>query len=81
MIFLKSILAGIAGSILGIVLLAIAIISSRITNESISGTIWVRILPFLPLAMTLLGFAAGFYLMFQRLSRRAQRLTRPIEKV
>jgi len=69
MIYLKSVLAGIAGSILAVTLLLIAIIGSRITNESISGTILAKILPFLPFGMLLLGFVVGFSFMFKRCYR------------
>ncbi|HLQ77851.1 MAG TPA: hypothetical protein VK210_10875 [Terriglobia bacterium] len=70
MIYLKSTLAGIGGSILAIVLLVVAIIILNVTKAS-TGMGMIGISIFLPLGMMLLGFAAGFSLMFIKLNRRS----------
>ena len=68
MIYLKSLLAGIAGSVLALTtLLVVVIIVTRIVNISATGTVWAKIIPFLPLTTVVLGFVIGFHLMYRKL--------------
>jgi hypothetical protein len=68
MIYLKSILAGIAGSILGILLFVVTIILLNVTGAAGSGMTGIGIV--FPLGLVVLGFAGGYFLMFRRLRRR-----------
>ena len=64
MAYIKSIVAGIVTSIASLVLFAV-IITSRYRSKGGTGMVAVRIFAPLPLAILLLGFAAGFYLVFR----------------
>ena len=75
MIYLKCVLAGIAGSVLGVLLFVIAIIILNVPGAATVGTTGISAIP--PLGLFAgglidgLGFAAGYYLMFHKLRRRA----------
>jgi hypothetical protein len=75
MIYLKCVLAGIAGSILGVLLFVIAIIILKVPGAAAMGVTGISAIPPLGLFVGGLidgfGFAAGYYLMFHKLRRRA----------
>ena len=71
MMYLKSVLAGIAGSIVAFLLLIFAVIILGITKVIGAGTPSGGIIAFIPLGTILLGFVAGFLAMFSKLRRRA----------
>ena len=62
MVYLKSIGAGIAASILSVVAFAVIV---GILNRREEGMVGINILGVLPLTIALLGFAAGFYFIFR----------------
>jgi len=67
MIYLKSILAGIAGSILVIIVFVIVLIVLNTTSFfKPDGMVGINVLSPLPLALVGLGFVAGFYLVFRK---------------
>jgi hypothetical protein len=67
MIYLKSLLAGIAGSVLVVIVFVMALILSNITGflkpERMVG---INVLSPIALAIVGLGFVAGFYLVFRK---------------
>ena len=63
MSYLKSILAGIGGSILALILLIVVIVILNIMKVSKDGMVGISII--VPLVLALLGFAVGFYLVFR----------------
>ena len=73
MIYLKCVLAGIAGSILGVLLFFIVIIILKVPGAATVGMTGIGAIP--PLGMFVggiidgLGFGAGYYLMFRKLQR------------
>lgn len=71
MIYLKSILGGIAGSILVVIMFIIAMIILNTTGlVPQGGMVGIGVFSPLALAIVVLGFAAGFYLAFRRSRRR-----------
>jgi len=71
MIYLKSILAGIAGSILMVIMFVIAVIVLNTTGFLVqSGMVGIRIFSPLVLTIVMLGFVAGFYFVFRKSSLR-----------
>jgi hypothetical protein len=73
MTYLKSVLAGIAGSIVMLVLIVVAIISINITRTGQHGSM-IAISFIYPLGLMVAGFIAGFYLMLRRSSRHTRSL-------
>jgi hypothetical protein len=59
--YIKSVIAGIVVSIVSLILLAV-IVSSKYRGR---GMVAIRIFAPLPLAIMILGFAAGYYVMFR----------------
>jgi hypothetical protein len=74
MTYLKSVLAGIAGSILGVLLFVIIIIILNVPEAAAAEMTGISAIP--PLGLIVLGFidglgfVAGYYLMFRKLRRR-----------
>jgi hypothetical protein len=67
MIYLKSILAGIAGSILLVILFVIAVILLNTTGFLIQdGMVGINVFSPLVLTIVVFGFVAGFYLVFRK---------------
>jgi hypothetical protein len=67
MIYLKSILAGIAGSILGVVMFVIIVIVLNATGMvPQGGMVGISVFSPLLLARVAGGFVAGFYLVFRK---------------
>jgi hypothetical protein len=62
MIYLKSVFAGLSGSILAIVMFAIV---AGILYRKTPGFVGINVVGLLPLSVALVGFAVGFYLMFR----------------
>jgi hypothetical protein len=75
MIYLKCVLAGIAGSVLGVLLFVIAMIILNVPGASTVGATGISAIPPLRLFVGGLidgfGFTAGYHLMFQKLRRSA----------
>ena len=65
MIYLKSVLAGIGGSLLGIILLVIVIVilNARYANQSVM--VGINVVGPIPIAVVSLGFILGFYMVFR----------------
>ena len=63
MIYLKSVLAGIGGSILALILFVVVIVAMNILRLSGSGMVGIR-MP-IPIALAALGFILGFYLVYR----------------
>jgi hypothetical protein len=67
MIYLKSVLAGIAGSVLVVIVFVMALIVSNITGFlKPEGMVGINVLSPIALAIVGLGFVAGFYLVFRK---------------
>ena len=74
MIYLKSIFAGIAGSILVVIVFVVAMIVSNVTGFfKPEGMVGISIFSPLLLAIVALGFVAGFYLVFRKSRLRRSR--------
>lgn len=63
MIYLKSILSGIGGSILGLILFIVVVVILNVMKVGKDGMVGISII--VPLGLALLGFAVGFYLVFR----------------
>ena len=75
MIYLKSILAGIAGSILVVIVFVMAMIVSNVTGFfKPEGLVAISVFSPLLLAIVALGFVAGFYLVFRKSRLRRSRI-------
>ena len=74
MTYLKCVLAGIAGSILGVLLFVIIIIILKVPGAAAIGTTGIVAIPHLGLFVLGLidgfAFGAGYYVMFRKLRRR-----------
>jgi hypothetical protein len=68
MIYLKSTLAGLGGSILALILLIAVIVILNILKVSKNGMVGIGIFGPLPLGVVILGFVLGFYLVFRNSS-------------
>jgi len=64
-IYLKSALAGLGGSILALFLLAVVFVVLNILNANKSGMVGISVIGPLPILVIVLGFALGFYLVFR----------------
>ena len=63
MVYLKSVLAGIGGSILALILFVVVIVAINILRLSGPGMVGIR-MP-IPIALAALGFILGFYLVYR----------------
>jgi len=63
MIYLKSILAGLGGSVLALILLVAVFVILNVLKVFQDGMVGISII--VPLGLALFGFAAGFYLVFR----------------
>jgi hypothetical protein len=74
MINLKSVLAGIAGSILGVLPFVVVMINLNVPRAAAAGMTGIAAIPPLGLfglgLISGLGFTSGYYLMFRKLRRR-----------
>jgi uncharacterized YccA/Bax inhibitor family protein len=75
MIYLKSILAGIAGSILVVIMFVIALIVLNTTGFfKPDGMVGISVFSPMMLAIVAFGFVAGFYLVFRKSRLRRSRI-------
>jgi hypothetical protein len=65
MVYLKSTLAGIGGSILALILFVVVIAAINILGRSSSGMVGINVVGPLPIAVAALGFILAFYLVFR----------------
>jgi|RhiMethySRZTD1v2_1073278.scaffolds.fasta_scaffold06840_9 hypothetical protein len=66
MVYLKSTLAGVAGSILALILLVVVMVIANTLNRPTSGMVGINVLGPIPVSVAALGFILGFYLVFRR---------------
>jgi membrane-bound ClpP family serine protease len=75
MIYLKSVLAGIAGSILVVIMFVIVVIVLNVAGlVPQGGMVGISVFSPLLLAIVALGFVAGFYLVFRKSRLRRSRI-------
>jgi hypothetical protein len=67
MVYLKSVLAGIGGSILALILLVLVVVAMNVLNRpTSSGMVLISVVGPIPIGVAALGFILGFYLVFRR---------------
>jgi ABC-type lipoprotein release transport system permease subunit len=66
MVYLKGTLAGIAGSILALILLVIAMVAINTLNRPTARMVGINVVGPIPISVAALGFILGFYFFFRR---------------
>jgi hypothetical protein len=64
-VYLKSVLAGIGGSILALILLVLTVVAINVLRPT-RGMVAIIVVGPIPIAVAALGFILGFYLVFRR---------------